>query len=146
MQRRPLIDETEWTEAAEKLAKTSEEPERGSKFIPQKAQAEFAKFMCLQWNETNAPIGFFFFFFLSYVSFSKLLVVFFEAQHSWDSWDISHPLRRGEFRLSVNALTCLRSENPDPARKIKSLSSVTLSSPHLPCSQQGSVSCNRGRT
>lgn len=48
MQRRPLIDETEWTEAAEKLAKTSEEPERGSKFIPQKAQAEFAKFMCLQ--------------------------------------------------------------------------------------------------
>lgn len=144
MQRRSFIDETEWTEAAEKLAKTSEEPERGSKFIPQKAQAEFTEFMCLQWNETNAPTGFIFF--LSYVSFSKLLVVFFETQHSWDSWDISHPLHRGEFRHSVNALTCLRSENPDPVRKIKSLSSVTPSSPHLPCSQQGSVSCNRGRT
>lgn len=35
----------EWTEAAEKLPKTSEDLESGGKFIPEKAEAEFAKFV-----------------------------------------------------------------------------------------------------
>lgn len=35
--------------------------------------------------------------FLSYVSFSESWMVFYEAQHSWDSWDVSRPLCRGEF-------------------------------------------------
>lgn len=42
-----FADGIEWTEAAEILAKTSEDLERAGKFIPEKAEAEFAKFMYL---------------------------------------------------------------------------------------------------
>lgn len=75
----------------------SEEPERGRKFISEKALAAFEM-------ETSAPTGFIFS--LTYVSFSKSLMVFYEAQHSWDSWDMSHPLHRGEFKHSASAQMC----------------------------------------
>lgn len=45
MQWGQFIDGTERTEAAENLARTSEEPERGRKFIPEKALAAFAELM-----------------------------------------------------------------------------------------------------
>lgn len=75
-------------------------------------------------------------------------MVFYETQHSWDSWDKSHPLRRAEFGHSEKVVTCLRRKIYYPVRKTESLSkmpeNVTPSSTHLAGSSKGS--CNTGRT
>lgn len=90
-----FADGIEWTEAAEILAKTSEDLERAGKFIPEKAEQNLPNSCtCNEMKQMHQQV---FISFLSYVSFSESWMVFYEAQHSRDSWDVSRPLCRGEF-------------------------------------------------